>query len=135
MKNERKPEALHLAGFREFMGYDPETGIVTWLKKPTKRSPVKPGQQVGSIKGHRYRRVRVDWSGEQRIFAVHRIAWFLHHKTWPEEQIDHINRDKTDNRIQNLRLVTHSLNSHNRTIPKNSTSKRRGVSRASARNR
>ena len=43
----------------------------------------------------------------------HRLAWLLHYGTWPEGVIDHINRDKTDNRISNLRDTTTQVNNLN----------------------
>lgn len=44
---------------------------------------------------------------------VHRICWFLYYGAWPENDIDHINGEKTDNRIKNLRDVTRSENLRN----------------------
>lgn len=52
---------------------------------------------------------------------AHRAAWFLVYGEWPA-QIDHINGDRQDNRIENLRAVTNKENSRNAKTPKNNTS-------------
>ena len=44
---------------------------------------------------------------------LHRVAWFLHHGTWPK-LIDHKNRNKADNRLLNLRDASSSVNAHNK---------------------
>jgi hypothetical protein len=46
-------------------------------------------------------------------FLVHRLAWALHTGAWPEDQIDHINRDPSDNRVVNLRESTDRENNRN----------------------
>ena len=48
-----------------------------------------------------------------RLFA-HRVAWAMHHGHWPTEWLDHINRDRSDNRVENLRPVSPGLRNHNR---------------------
>lgn len=49
-----------------------------------------------------------------RPFYAHRVAWALYHGAWPTMLIDHIDRDRTNNRIANLRQATFSENSRNR---------------------
>jgi len=51
-------------------------------------------------------------------YTAHRVVWAMVHGSWPEEIIDHINNDKTDNRPENLRLVTPQQNAQNRLIGK-----------------
>ena len=74
-------------------------------------------QDTGKIKGRKawangngYLRVTVDY----RSYYAHRIAWFLHYGSWPEGDVDHINGDRSDNRIVNLREATRSQNLRNR---------------------
>src|SRR5690606_14388823 len=45
---------------------------------------------------------------------VHRVAWYLYHGVWPKFEIDHINRNRVDNRSKNLRDVTRGVNASNR---------------------
>lgn len=95
---------------RELFSYNPETGSITWA---VRRCGVKCGSEAGTDhKG--YRRVRID----AKFILAHRLAWAIHYGRWPHEQIDHINQNKSDNRINNLREASHSDNMVNRTYPK-----------------
>lgn len=62
-----------------------------------------------------------------RGYYAHRIVWLLCTGEWPEDQIDHINGDGSDNRIENLRPVSMSQNSKNKRTPENNTSGHIGV--------
>lgn len=73
---------------------------------------VKIGDVAGTInKG--YRRVQVD--GEH--YLAHRLIWLMIHGKFPTDMLDHINGDKADNRITNLREATNQQNQHNRIKP------------------
>lgn len=98
------PNIDHL---RQLLHYDPETGVVTWLKSTT--NSVKAGRPVGNINAGGYIELRV---AGHRTYA-HRIAWALAHGTWPN-QIDHINGDRSDNRLCNLRHADFYTNARNR---------------------
>jgi len=71
--------------------------------------------------------VRIDG----RNYKAHRLAWFYAHDVWPAGDIDHINRDKADNRLCNLRVVTKAQNGQNQTLRRNNKSGCSGVSWAS----
>lgn len=61
-------------------------------------------------------------------YLEHRVVWFLAHGQWPKGEIDHINRDKHDNRIENLRVVSKSQNARNRGLMKSNRTGVTGVS-------
>ena len=115
MKNEVTQDEL-----KELLSYDPLTGIFRWIKV---RSGVRAGEVAGSINGWGYRHISVIGNRYQ----AHRLAWLYVYGEWPHDQIDHINRDKLDNRINNLRDVNQSVNMRNAQMNKNNTSGVLGV--------
>jgi len=62
-----------------------------------------------------------------RQYQAHRLIWLYHHGYLPEPEIDHINRNRTDNRIENLRQVSVVCNQRNRGNPQNNCSGIKGV--------
>lgn len=71
---------------------------------------IKSGRKCSYVRPDGY--VQVQYM--KRKYLVHRIVWALHYGNYPEHlDIDHINRNKQDNRIENLRVVTRSQNLHN----------------------
>lgn len=94
---------------KEYLGYSEKTGELTWIKKPSKRANI--GSRAGSL---------VPKSGYRSInlfgksYAEHHVIWFWCKGVWAEE-LDHINQVRGDNRIANLREVTHLENCQNRT--------------------
>jgi hypothetical protein len=105
---------------RELLSYDPETGVFRWIKPPQGRAFTSP---VGSSDDKGYLTIRVDYGR----YKAHRLAWLHVHGEWPAGHIDHINRDKADNRISNLRVVNDSENQQNRFAPNTNTSGHKGV--------
>lgn len=96
---------------REVLNYDPETGIFTRKVRLAQRHQVGDRADFevtgGNLKG--YRRVSLF---SQRYLA-HRLAWLYVYGKWPEQHIDHINGDRADNRIKNLREADDQLNIEN----------------------
>lgn len=87
--------------------YDPETGDL-WFKTPRCGKDItKPIRNKHNKGYYTLRTCGIN-------FYAHRLAWFLYHGTWPTGQIDHINGDKSDNCIVNLRDVSASINQRNR---------------------
>lgn len=91
----------------ELLNYDPETGILTRRKK-TGRNTV-----VGSVVGWTMPRGYVCLSLDGERHLAHRLIWLMHYGEWPRHYIDHINSDRGDNRISNLRDVTQFVNMQN----------------------
>jgi hypothetical protein len=98
--------------------YDAETGRFT---ATANRVGVEAGRELGGITAHGY--VQMGLHG--KIYYAHRLAWFYVHGRMPSE-IDHINRNRSDNRLANLREVTRSQNNMNR-LGKPSRSNHPGV--------
>lgn len=89
--------------------------------KHSRGSNAKAGNRAGRLLRTGYRSVHV--SG--RRYQEHRLVYLWHHGFMPK-QVDHINRDKSDNRIENLRAADHSNNQMN-TDTRGSQSGLRGV--------
>ena len=68
---------------------------------------------------------KVNFGG--RPYQTHRMIWFMHYGYFPENEIDHINRDPADNHIENLREVGRACNAKNQKIPCTNTSGVKGV--------
>lgn len=115
------PAILTQATIKELLHYDSSTGLFTWRK--TKNNRLKPGDVAGSVRPNGY--VNLGVAG--KLYLAHRLAWLYMHGKWPSCVIDHINRDKSDNRIANLRDVTSSVNEQNKLICSRNSSGYRGV--------
>lgn len=108
---------------REALDYDPITGRLTWRVNVGTRGFA--GREAGHFdRHHGYMNVQVKGMG----YRSHRVAWLLYYGNWPVGQIDHINGNKTDNRIVNLRDVTQSQNLFNKPSYSRATSPFKGVS-------
>jgi hypothetical protein len=102
----KMPSALTSERLREVLGYDPDTGLFT---RRLARSGFQVGAVAGCLDGYGYTAIKIDG----RLYAGHRLAWFWVHGIWPANNIDHINGDRADNRIHNLRDVPTSTNCQN----------------------
>lgn len=108
---------------REVLHYDPETGVFTWLVSTSNRAKV--GDVAGCPIKKGYWQIGLD---ENQIKA-HQLAWFYMTGTWPEHEIDHIDRNKLNNAWSNLRDGSGGVNYQNQVDPRtNNTSGFRGVS-------
>lgn len=97
---------------RTMFRYDRETGVLTWATRDRNLS----GKVAGGVDpSSGYRRVRINGSVPR---LVHRVIWAMETGEWPEE-IDHINGNRSDNRMVNLRSVTRGENMMNKSRYKN----------------
>lgn len=131
---------LSPAEVASLVGYDPETGHFHWL--PRLPHLFADGNQTAE-------RNCAAWNGKfagrgafktmsshgylvgtifNRPYFAHRVAWALSYGAWPKDQIDHLNRIKSDNRLVNLRAATNAQNQHNTAISVRNTSGFKGVS-------
>lgn len=86
--------------------YHPETGAFTWR---VSAPGIKAGATAGATTRAGYRVIKVG-----RVqYRANRLAWFLSFGVWPAGEVDHINGDKLDNRLANLRDVDRATNSQN----------------------
>lgn len=107
---------------RSILNYDQESGVFTWKVSTSNR--VKVGDAAGFQGGNGYLLIMV----QGRRYKVHRLAWLYMSGEWPKLDIDHINRDRTDNRIENLRDVSRKQNLQNASKRSDNTSGHPGVS-------
>lgn len=99
-----KNDGITAEELRAAMSYDPETGVFS-------KSTASGGRKIlGCVKRDGY--VKIFAGGKQR--SAHRLAWLYVFGKWPDGVIDHINGNRMDNRITNLRDVAQSENSKNR---------------------
>lgn len=100
---------------KEIFTYDKSTGIFF---------RVKGTRKVGYVNTKGYIRISVDGKG----YFAHHLAWLYVYGIFPETTIDHINHVRTDNSIDNLRLVSCAENSKNMKMNKNNKTGIVGVS-------
>ncbi len=112
---------------RTAFNYDPTTGVFT-RKKKWGSKPI--GSVVGGLSRDGY--VQIGFNG--RTHTAQRLAWLYVYGHWPVGVVDHINRNRTDNRIENLRDVSRPENANNSGPRQHSQSGVKGVSLRSLRN-
>jgi hypothetical protein len=101
---------------RELLTYDPETGIFTNKVKRGNRGI--QGAVTGSLRSNGYIAIAV----EATVYYSHRLAWLYMTGDWPKFDIDHKDGNKTNNRFENLRDVTTTVNTQNRRKAKSDSS-------------
>lgn len=121
--NKRVMSDLTIEELKDELHYNPETGYFTSLKRRGKR-------EIGDIAGMMSYKGYIGIKVFGLRYSAHRLAWFYTYGVWPEEQIDHINGVRDDNRLENLRLANSFENMANRKIGANNTTGVKGVTYA-----
>lgn|SRR6185312_7725620 len=113
--------------------YDPETGYLHWRARPladfgnrrvaASWNAKNAGNAAGWVGSDGYKRLTIG----KRSFLVHRVVWLIDRGQWPDDQIDHIDQNKANNRIENLRPVSNAENARNKPRPATNTSGHVGV--------
>lgn len=97
---------------KSILHYEPETGLFTWIVN--KSSRIKLGNKAGNISNAGYIRIGIDGVN----YMAHRLAWIYSYDENPELHIDHIDENKQNNALLNLRLLTHAENKQNTRKPR-----------------
>lgn len=120
---------LTLERVNELLRYDPGSGQFFW--KLARRNGSAAGSPAGCASSNGYTRIKID--GVQ--YLAHRLAWFIHNLEWPTGPIDHVDADRANNSISNLRVCTDSQNQQNQPLRKSNRSGVKGVSWCAAMSR
>lgn len=104
------------------LSFNPETGIFTWLIANNSR--VKVGMIAGTFSSTGYVYITID----RKNYKSHRLAWLYMNGECPKDMIDHVDGDKLNNKIVNLRKCNQSQNMQNQKLSKFNTSGYKGVS-------
>lgn len=131
----KKSELPSVVLLREALDYDSESGNLIWKARPrhhfktdrahTVTNTRYAGRIAGSLEGKQgYLTIMLN----EVTLKAHRVAWALTYGEWPADLIDHINGNKLDNRLSNLRACTRAENNRNRTRRHTSGAPYKGIS-------
>ena len=121
---------------RECLDYDPDTGKFQWRKRPLAHFATLLAcngwntRYVGKPVGHmadRYLMIGISHNASCGLYSAHRLAWLLIHGEPIPDFIDHIDGDRVNNRIGNLRSATHGANMANARLRRDNTTGVKGV--------
>lgn len=105
------------AELKEYLHYNPVTGIFTHIRKRKNANNISIGDTAGYIRPDGYVAININ----RKIYKAHKLAYLYVNGVFPD-YIDHKNQNRGDNRISNLSLSTHKENHKNRSLQKNNTS-------------
>lgn len=104
---------------RELVDYDSSTGTFCWKVPGRKQHGFHKGP--ASTNGYCHLFIKGGY------YLSHRLAWLHHYGEWPNGELDHVNGDRADNRIANLRIADAAQNMWNRSVHKNNRTGVKGV--------
>lgn len=113
-----------IAYSEEFLDYNPSTGVLIWKKSPSRN--VKIGQLAGYRNKDSVLMVKI----RGILSQAHRVIWIMSYKEEPPQQIDHKDRDPSNNRLDNLRASDKFTNQQNTIAHKDSSLKLKGVDKS-----
>lgn len=120
---------------QSLVSYNPDSGIMTWKARPLHMFETVRHQSVWNARFSGTQALNTSHKAGYKYGSIfrkkllaHRVAWAIHHGKWPEDQIDHINGNPSDNRISNLRSVSNCENGKNTKLNSRNTSGHIGVS-------
>jgi hypothetical protein len=116
-----KNETLSQEYLKSILDYDFDTGIFTWKVNKSKRT------KIGDVAGWLYNGYREIEINNQK-YKAHRLAWLYVNGEMPKNLIDHIDGNRSNNKISNLREATYQANSENYKTPKTNKSGVKNVS-------
>jgi hypothetical protein len=117
---------------RSLFEYDPETGVLTWKERPIEHFKSSRARNIWNARfawkiagtmSDGYVQICIHGA----LYYGHRLAWFYVHGEWPEHGIDHKDRSRNHNRMDNLRDATQADNVCNASLSKRNTSGCKGV--------
>lgn len=119
---------------KSFLTYDEFSGDLIWRHRERSHFPNDqaynawnarfPEKKVGAVSNG-----YVIFSIFKRLYKAHRVAWAIYHGEWPDRHLDHIDGNRSNNRISNLRVVSRTENNMNMARKSTNTSGQTGVSR------
>ena len=119
---------------QQILRYEPDAGRLYWLNRPYSFFPLERAANAWNAK-YAYSEAFTAYAKNgylvgnifYRRYYAHRVIWALVHGKWPDRDIDHINGDRADNRLCNLREATNAENAYNMKTPAHNTSGYKGV--------
>ena len=124
-----KPYTIFKESVKSLFDYNPETGHLTWKVFTNSRAPI--GSRTGTVKKRGYRQFKF----QGRDYYEHQVIWLWVYGEWPKNYLDHINRNKADNRLCNLRDATCSENLCNTNLRSDNSSGVKGIAWDKSRNK
>jgi hypothetical protein len=113
---------------KELLDYDPETGVFTWRKR---KGGARAGKKAGCVCHYGYIVIRID----DRLYRAARLAWFYTFGHWPHGVVDHIDSNRKNDRLENLRVTSQRNNTRNTRMHKDNKCGYKGVFQGRAKGR